>query len=165
MMTIRPLHQNADTALVADLFHRAADYILLESGRPPGDAEVQDFFTGAPPGTDPAKSLHRGLFAPDGHLIAMAAVVFGFPNPDDAYLGLLLIDPAHRGKRLGQQMLDHICAAAKTQGAHRILIAVLEENTKGHRFWSKMGFTEEMRGAPKQIGDKIHVQIRMTRPL
>lgn len=162
---IRPLHQNADSPLVADLFRRAADYVLLESGHNPGDAEVQDFFTGAPPGTDTAKSLHRGLFAPDGQLTAIAAAIFGFPNPDDAYLGLLLIDPAHRGKRLGQQMLDHICAAAKTQRASRILIAVLEENTKGHRFWSKMGFTEEMRGPPKQIGVKTHVQIRMTRPL
>ncbi len=162
---IRPLHQNTDTAIVSDLFHRAADYVLLESGHPPGDAEVDDFFNGAPPGIDPSTSLHRGLFAPDGQLVAIAGAIFGFPNPNDAYLGLLLIDPAHRGKRLGQQMLDHICTAAKAKGATRLLIAVLEDNIKAHRFWSKMGFTEEMRGAPKQIGIKTHVQIRMTRPL
>jgi GNAT superfamily N-acetyltransferase len=158
---IRTLHQNVDTAIVTDLFHRAADYIMLESGYPPGDAEVTDFFTGTPPGIDPSKSLHLGLFAPDGQLVAIAGAIFGFPNPDDAYLGLLLIDPAHRGKRLGQQMMDHICAATKAQGATRLLIAVLEENTKAHRFWSKMGFTEEVRSQPKQIGRKTHVQIRM----
>jgi ribosomal protein S18 acetylase RimI-like enzyme len=162
---IRTLYQNTDTAIVADMFRRAADYVMLESGRGPGDAEVQDFFTGAPPGIDPTKSLHLGLFAPGGQLVAIAGAIFGFPNPDDAYLGLLLIDPAHRGKRLGQQMVDHICAATKAQGATRILIAVLEENTKAHRFWVKLGFTEEMRSQPKEIGLKTHVQIRMTRSL
>ena len=162
---IRSLSARTDTAIVADMFRRAADYVMLESGQGPGDAEVDDFFNGAPPGTDRSKSLHLGLFAPDGQLVAIAGAIFGFPNPDDAYLGLLLIDPAHRGKRLGQQMLDHVCTDTKAQGATRILIAVLEENAKGHRFWSKMGFTEELRGAPRQIGIKTHVQIRMTRPL
>ncbi len=162
---IRTLHQNADTAIVADMFRRAADYVLLESGHSPGDTEVQGFFTGAPSGIDPAKSLRLGLFAPDGQLVAIAEVAFGFPNPDDAYIGLLLIDPAHRGKRLGQKMLDHIFAAAKALGATRILIAVLEDNPKGHRFWCKMGFTQECQSQPKQIGLKTHVQIRMTRHL
>lgn len=162
---IRTLVADADFDIVRDLFIRAADYVLLAAGQLPGDAEVSDFFTGAPSGTDPAKSLHLGLFAPDGQLVAIAGAIFGFPNPDDAYIGLLLIDPDHRGKRLGQHMVDHICTATKTQGAARILIAVLEENEKAHRFWSKMGFTEEMRSLPKQIGTKIQIQIRMVRPL
>lgn len=162
---IRTLFAATDTDIVRDMFNRAADYVLLESGHPPGDAEVTDFFTGAPPGIDATKSLHLGSFAPDGQLVAIAGAIFGFPNSDDAYIGLLLIDPAYRGKRLGQHMLDHIYAATKANGATRILIAVLEENTKAHRFWSNMGFTEEMRSQPKQIGVKTHIQIRMARPL
>lgn len=161
---IRTLHQATDTAAVADLFQRATDYVLLESGQPPDGSQTEDFFTGAPAGIDPTTKLHLG-YDLDSQLVAMAEILFGFPNPDDAYLGLLLIDPAHRGKRLGQQMLDQVCTAAKAKGATRILIAVLEENTKGHRFWSKMGFTEELRGTPKKIGLKTHVQIRMARPL
>jgi GNAT superfamily N-acetyltransferase len=162
---IRHLHQNADTASVTDLFTRAADYVLLESGQAPGAAQTHSFFTESPPKTDPATSLRLGQFLPDGQLVAIAEVAFGFPNPDDAYIGLLLIDPNHRGKRLGQQMLDHIFKSAKAKGATRILIAVLEENTKGHRFWCKMGFIEEMRSQPKQIGLKTHIQIRMARDL
>lgn len=161
---IRSLHQNVDTAQVTDLFHRAADYVALESGQAPDDSQTESFFNDAPPGIDPATKLHLGWFL-DSDLIALAEVLFGFPNPADAYIGLLLIDPAHRGKRLGQQMLDHIFPAAKARGATRILIAVLEENAKGHRFWSKMGFAEETRSLPKQIGLKTHIQIRMTRPL
>ena len=162
---IRALHAGTDAVIVTDLFSRAADYVILESGQVPDTGQTQNFFTGAPPGIDPTTSLHLGLFLPDSQLVAIAEVAFGFPNPDDAYIGLLLIDPAHRSKRLGQQMLDHVFTAAKARQVTRILIAVLEENTKGHRFWCKMGFAEEMRGPPKQIGHKTHVQIRMARPL
>ena len=161
---IRTLHQNTDTAAVKDLFHRAADHVLLEPGRPPDASQTANFFTGAPPGSDPSQSLRLGLFIQDA-LVAIAEVGFGFPNPDDAYLGLLLIDPYHRGKRLGQQMVDHVFTATKAQGAARNLIAVLEENTKGRRFWAKMGFTEERRFPPRQVGLKTHVHIRMARPL
>ena len=161
---IRQLHKRLDSAQVTDLFSRAADYVQLETGQTPDAAQTIDFFTEAPPGIDPGTSLHFGHFE-HGELIAMASVAFGFPNPYDAYIGLLLIDPEHRGKRLGQQMLDHICQAAKARKATRILIAVLELNPKGHRFWSKMGFIEERRGPPKQIGLKTHVQIRMAKSL
>lgn len=162
---IRPLHQATDTALVTDLFARAADHVLLESGTIPNASQADDFFNQSPPGIDPATALRLGHFLQGGVLVTITEVAFGFPDPQDAYIGLLLIDPAHRGKRLGQQMLDHIFVAAKAKGATRILIAVLEENAKGHRFWSKMGFEEETRGPPVQIGLKTHVKIRMTRPL
>lgn len=162
---IRNLSATADTEIVRDLFARAADYVLLESGHLPSDVEVADFFTGGPPGIDKSKSLHLGLFSATHQLVAISEVIFGFPHVDDAYIGLLLIDPAHRGKRLGQTLVDHIFTATKAQGATRILIAVLEANTKAHRFWSKLGFIEELRSQPKQIGLKTHVQIRMARPL
>jgi GNAT superfamily N-acetyltransferase len=162
---IRDLQQMPDSAAVTDLFTRAADYVVLESGQPPDAAQTHDFFTKAPLDIAPETSRHLGFFLPDGLLVAIAEVAFGFPNPDDAYIGLLLIDPAHRGKRLGQQMVNHIVTAARARHATRILIAVLEDNPKGHRFWAKMGFIEELRSKPKQIGLKTHVQIRMARPL
>ena len=164
-MIIKPLQAASDSAAVTDFFARSADYVHLESGQPPSHAQTTDFFTEAPPGIDPATSQHFGLYLADDALAAIATVAYGFPNPDDAYIGLLLIDPDHRGKRLGQQMLDHIFLAAQQRQATRILIAVLQENTKGHRFWSKMGFVEEMRSQPRQIGLKTHVQIRMARAL
>ena len=164
-MRIEPLQAATDSAAVTRFFRLAADYVLLESGQPPSAAQTEAFFAEAPPGIDPTTSQHFGLYLTDGHLAAIATVAYGFPNVEDAYIGLLLIDPDHRGKRLGQLMLDHIFAAAKTRKAARILIAVLEENTKGHRFWSKMGFVEELRSPPNRMGLKTHIQIRMTRPL
>jgi ribosomal protein S18 acetylase RimI-like enzyme len=162
---IRTLAPETDTAAVRDLFARAADYVLLETGEPPGDAQTTHFFTSAPPGIDPTTSLRLGMFLPDGQLVAIADLAFGYPNPDDAYIGLLLIDPNHRGKRLGQQMLGHLFAAASARKAKRILIAVLQDNPKAQRFWQKMGFIEERRSEPTQMGSKTHVQIRMAMPL
>jgi ribosomal protein S18 acetylase RimI-like enzyme len=162
---IRALTPETDTAALRDLFARAADYVMLETGQPPGDSQITGFFTGAPPGIDPATSLRLGMFLPGGQLVAIADLAFGYPNPDDAYIGLLLIDPNHRGKRLGQQMLGHVFASASTRKARRILIAVLEDNPKAQRFWQKMGFVEDLRGPPTQMGSKTHVQIRMTMQL
>ena len=162
---IRPLDAATDAAIVTGLFRRAADYVLLETGLPPDASQTDDFFTVSPPGIDPATTLRLGHVMDDGLLVAIAEVAFGFPQPDDAYIGLLLIDPAHRGNRLGQRMLDHIFGAARARGATRILIAVLEDNPKAQRFWSKMGFTEETRGPPRQMGVKTHVQMRMARAL
>jgi ribosomal protein S18 acetylase RimI-like enzyme len=162
---IRALAAETDTAAVRDLFARAADYVLLETGQHPDDAQTIDFFTSAPPSVDPATSLRLGMFLPSGQLVAIADLAFGYPNPDDAYIGLMLIDPTHRGKRLGQQMLGHLFAGASASKARRILIAVLEDNPKAQRFWQKMGFVEDLRGPPIQMGRKTHVQIRMTRPL
>ncbi len=162
---IRALDPETDTAAVRDLFARAADYVLLETGEPPDDARTIDFFTGAPPSIDPATSLRLGMFLSGGQLVAIAELAFGYPNPDDAYIGLLLIDPNHRDKRLGQQMLGHVFAGASARKAKRILIAVLEDNPKAQRFWQKMGFVEDLRSAPTQIGSKTHIKIRMTRRL
>jgi ribosomal protein S18 acetylase RimI-like enzyme len=158
---IRALAPETDSAAVRELFARAADYVQLEIGELPSDAQTIDFFTSAPPGIDPTTSLRLGMYLPGSQLVAIADLAFGYPNPDDAYVGLLLIDPNHRGQRLGQQMLGHVFAAASARKAKRILIAVLEDNPKAQRFWQKMGFVEELRGPAIQMGGKTHVQIRM----
>lgn len=162
---IRDLDAATDTAIVADLFKRASDYVLLESGSPPDGSQAEDFFTEAPPGIDAATSQRFGFFSDDDCLVAIGQIAFGYPERRDAYLGLLLIDPDHRGQRLGQQMMDHVFAAARVRHASRVLMAVYAENTKAIRFWQKLGFTEDMRSEPTLIGRKTHIRLRMSRPL
>ncbi len=97
MTVIRPLSPETDRAAVRALYDRAADYIDLETGLVPDDALVEEFFTDAPPGGDPAAGLKLGLFS-GPRLDAIADLAFGWPEPDDAYLGLLLIAADRRGR-------------------------------------------------------------------
>jgi GNAT superfamily N-acetyltransferase len=164
MTTIRPLDPVDDRADVANLMTRAADYIDLESGLVPGEAQVEDFFTDVGPGCDLSQSLKLGLFT--GHrLDAIADVCFGFPDPDDAYLGLMLFAADRRGLGLGPLFLAHVIEAARARGAPRLLLAVLEANPRARAFWERQGFRAVLTSPPMPLGNRSHVRIRMERPL
>lgn len=164
MTDLRPLGPD-DRAAVADLLARAADYVLLETGQPPGDATLEDFFSDAPPGIDPATSLRLGAAAPDGRLAGIAELAFGWPAPHDAYIGLLLLDPAARGQGLGRTMVAALRQAAIARGATQMRAAVLDSNPRGLAFWQREGFTTETVIEGVARGQRTHRMHRLLRPL
>lgn len=160
----RPLHASADRTAVADLVGRAADYVVLETGLPPDDAFVDEIFYGVPPGMDPEAVIALGLYR-GPVLDGVASIAFGWPEPADAYLGLMLLDPKVRGQGLGPVLLDASLAAARQRGATRMLLAVLDENPRARVFWERMGFAHLLTVPPGPIGAKIHIRHRMGRML
>lgn len=161
---IRDLTQ-ADLPAVTALFAAAADYTLLEQGQPADPAaQAAEFFGDAPPGIDPATSLRLGLF--DGaRLLGKADVAFGYPEPADAYIGLMIFDPAARGAGHGARLLHEIEARARARGATRLLIAALEANEKGRAFWTREGFALQQLFPDRAYGAARHTVYRMTKPL
>lgn len=160
-MDIRPLHPTRDFAILRGLFDAAADYVELESGAPPSDQTVTDFLQDRPPNTGPEAAHHFGLF--DGaDLVGAMGMLFGYPDPSDAYIGLLILDPAHRGGGMGAQAVHHAADFARHHSATRLLVAVLEENPKGRAFWDRQGFTLE-KTFPAGAGG--HIRHRLTRAL
>jgi hypothetical protein len=99
-MMMRLLLPTSDRAVVARLFVRAADYVLLEDGRAPDKATTDDFFDGRPLNVGADDALHIGMFDAD-HLLGILGVVFGYPDAADSYIGLLLLAPYARGKGVG----------------------------------------------------------------
>jgi GNAT superfamily N-acetyltransferase len=164
MTLIRPLSPQTDRVAIRAFFDRAADYVDLETGLPPDDALVEEFFTDAPPGGDPATSLKLGLFT-GPRLDAIADLAFGWPEASDAYLGLLLIAADQRNRGLGRVFLDRLLTEARARNAPRLLLAVLSANPRGMAFWQREGFSEVLRGPPTRMGQRTHVRIRMERRL
>lgn len=162
-MKIRPLSED-DRAALADLYARAADYVMLETGAPPCETTLDDFLTGAPPGIDPVTSVRLGAEGPGG-LLGIAEMAFGYPQPRDAYIGLLLLDPAARGRGLGRAMVDRLMGIAVARGADRMLIAVLQDNAGGMAFWRAQGFMPEKVIPDVDYGTRRHTVHRMTRAL
>lgn len=129
----------SETPLVAAFYREAPDYWLLAEGGVDPDRQAAEFFTDAPPGCDPRLSHRLGLFL-NGRLSGVAEVSYGFPEPDDAYLGLMLLGPWARGAGHGRAFLARVKALARARSARRLYLAVLEANSRGRAFWNREGF-------------------------
>ncbi|GGW33428.1 hypothetical protein GCM10011452_22450 [Gemmobacter lanyuensis] len=161
---IRDLTRETDLPAVEALFRAAADYVRLESGAEVDGTQAAAFFTDAPPGIDPATSLRLGLFMAD-RLVGKVDVAFGYPMEQDAYIGLMIFDPATRGQGLGTRLLREVETRARQRGATRLLIAALEANEKGRAFWQREGFVLEQIFPDRVYGALRHNLHRMVKPL
>jgi len=162
MSHIRSLDPEADLTAVAAFYEEAGDYWHLADRKPPDQQKARDFFTDAPPGCDPARSQRLGLFI-DGRLCGVAELSFGFPEPDDAYLGLMLLAPRLRGQGYGHRLTAEIVARARAAGSPRLFLAVLDANPRGRAFWEREGFRDT--GVFRQDDETGHVIRRMVRLL
>jgi GNAT superfamily N-acetyltransferase len=161
---IRLLDPVHDRAAVDDLFRRSADYVRLERGQEPDTALTDEFFTDTVPGGTLAEALKLGLFIGDG-LQGIADVGFGFPEPGDAYLGLMQFAKDVRGQGLGAAFLRDIEQRARIRGAPRLYIAVLHANPRGRAFWDRHGFTVAVPDRTVTLGTLTHLADRMVKPL
>lgn len=164
MTVIRALDPAKDRDAVMAVYRAATDYVLLETGAPPEDGLADEFFADAPPGGDPADGLKLGLFDGDD-LVGIADVAFGWPEPRDAYLGLMILAPQARGRGLGAAFLRYVEAAARARHAPRLLLAVLDENPRGTAFWQREGFVVVKSFPPVRIGQRDHIRHRLCKGL
>jgi GNAT superfamily N-acetyltransferase len=134
---IRPLNPVQDRGAVARLLLDAADYYHLWLGHDPGPEQVEEVFTACPPNCDPTQSHRLGLFL-DGQLAGVAELSFGFPVPEDAYLGLMILAPSARGQGHGSAFIAHVETLARP--SQHLYLGVLHANTRGQAFWAKQGF-------------------------
>jgi GNAT superfamily N-acetyltransferase len=160
-MRIRELFPT-ETALVAQFYREAPDYWLLAEGRLNASDKASDFFTDAPPNCDPAASDRLGLFI-DSRLSGVAELSYGFPDPGDAYLGLMLLGPWAQGAGNGKAFLAHVEALARKRHALRLYLAVLDANPRGRAFWLREGFTGT--GLTRRDAITGHLVERLVKPL
>lgn len=166
-MLIRSLHPTDDLTAVTALQTEAQDYWLLAEGHCDPGQKAAEFFTDCPPGCDPAQSHRLGLFHQDPCsrpiLSGIAELSFGFPAPDDAYLGLMLLAPHRRGNGAGAVFLAAVENRARAAGSSALYLAVLESNPRGHAFWQRMGFAPT--GVSAHHPDSGNTLHRLVKPL
>jgi len=160
-MDIRALHPIKDRQIVGAVFATAADYVTLETGAAPDDKTVVEFFDERPPSVGPDDALHFGLFEDDNPM-GLLGICFGYPEPTDCYIGLLLLCKDARGLGFGPKALAHATNVARARGMKRQLVAVLDENPKGRAFWNREGFVLDQTFAPT---DDRHTRHRLIRAI
>ena len=153
---IRTLDPVGDFEAVWALYSQAHQFWCMTDRKDPTRATAEAFFTDTPPGCDAALSARLGFFEQD-QLVGVVEMSFGFPKPEDAYLGLMLFEPMSRGRGLGPQFLRHCEGLARAKGCPRLYLAVLEENTKARAFWEANGFEATgLSGFDSETGHTLH---------
>lgn len=162
-VVLSPLDLERDLDAVEAIYCRAADYLALESGLRP-DMAARAFFEERPPAGAEAP-FKFGVTGDDGALIAIGDLAFGYPEAHDAYLGLLLLVPEARGSGLGKAIFGEVKRIAVLGGASRLLVGVLDANTRARAFWERQGFSLTRTSGPLVFGKRLHVVHRFELPL
>lgn len=161
---IRQLHPDTDLPAIVAFYTDAADYWLMAEGQLDAAQKAADFFTDTPPGCNAADSHRLGFF--EGNiLVGLAELSFGFPDPKDAYLGLMILAPRCRNRGLGQTFLAHIEAVARDAAAPNLYLAVLEKNVRGAAFWARMAFRPTGHSGTSTTDHLTHSLHRLVKPL
>lgn len=126
---------------VLDLAERAADYVTLEIGRAPDLDFVMDFFEAVPPGLT-TNDLFTFAVMQESAMLGVICAAQGYELPDDWWVGLVLLDPAFRGRGAGHNVVQLIKKNARGAGMNMLKLAVLEANPRAMQFWKREGFVE-----------------------
>jgi len=89
-----------------------------------------------------AADLARGerYFIAEEDSTAIACVAYESPGAGLAYLNRLSVLPAHRGRGVGANLVQHIVQVARSNAVHTISIGVIGEHVDLQRWYAKLGF-------------------------
>ena len=133
-----------DAASFLEVFRGTPSFVFPTDGRAPTEAEVSAMMSKVPSGRT-AKDVFIHAITVDDILCGCSVTVRDYPNPNAAYLALLLIVESAQGKSLGPRVLQHIESEAKSWGCSSLLAAVDSRNERALKFWLREGFVEQFR--------------------
>lgn len=159
-----------DIPALQDLFERCIDHFELHDGGPPEPDSAEIEFGDLPPGRSIADKHLHGIVDPHDHdrLIGIVESVTGYPDDLTWYLGLLLIDPKHRGSGLGRAAVEAFESMAIGAGFAQVRLSVIAPNDAGRRFWHRLGYQLDTVVADRpfwRLTHDVHVLTRPLRPL
>ena len=65
----------------------------------------------------------------------------------------IVVDPVHRGRGVGQMLLDATVAALSTRGAHQIVLSTADRNPTAQRLFERAGFRRTMIEMTRDLKD------------
>ena len=155
--------QPEDKAILQRLLENCADYFDLVNGLLPTGSEAQELFEAKPPTKTLNDKLVIGLWNSATKLIGVLDAIRDYPQPDEWFIGLFLIDPAYRQNGIGQQTYQAFEHWAVKRGAKYIGLGVVEQNACAFEFWQRLGFKIVEKRLPKRNGNQESVIIVMRR--
>lgn len=129
-----------DCKTVEKLCEKCSDYYILHEGVLPSIEDVNEVFMALPHNKSYEDKFVLGVFKFDNKLVGIVDIVRDFPTAGEWMLGLMLIDPDERGNGIGKIVHKALSEWAINLGAKSFRIGVIQENHKGIKFWSGLGY-------------------------
>ena len=95
-----------------------------------------------------------GLFTADRTLVGVLDAIMDWPDDGTWTIGMLLLDPAHRGAGTGSAFFAAFAEWASSEGARGLRTALTSDDTRGAAYAVRLGFTEENRVENYDAGGK-----------
>ncbi len=157
-----------DLPNIQTLFTTCSDFFDLVYGNTNLNTEARALFTDCPKGKTPADKLLIGLhhreYTPSKNLIGLLELIKHYPNYEDWYIGLLVIEPSQRNKYIATTLLQQLATALKNQSAKKLKLIVQKQNHQAIHFWQKHGFTIE-KETVQELPTKSNIVLHMTKIL
>ncbi|HTS21936.1 MAG TPA: GNAT family N-acetyltransferase [Casimicrobiaceae bacterium] len=142
----------AEMAALQCVLEAAPAYFQTVSGTLPGSAEAQSTFTSLPPGKTYADKFVWGLYSGDA-MIGCADVIRGYPVPESAVIGLLLLAQDRQRRGLGRAFAALVeSRIASWPEILRFRLGVVASNGGALVFWRKLGYRETGEIRPTHSG-------------
>jgi GNAT superfamily N-acetyltransferase len=125
------------------LLDRAGDYFEVATGKMPASDEARRAFVAGPSGKAVNDKRIIGIFNQEKQLVGVLDAITDWPTDRVWTMGILLLDPAVRGRGLGAATLLAYEAWARGQGATGFRTAVVSHHTPGLRFLERAGYERE----------------------
>jgi GNAT superfamily N-acetyltransferase len=135
--------EGQEIAALQRVLEGAGSYAERVTGHPPGHGhgDAQRLFSNVPEGVDYEHTFVWGVLAA-GKMVGVVDVIRGWPNPDTALLGPLLLTDAYGGRGLGRRAYAAVEEQVRSWPEIRSLrAAVVATNSAVLPFWERMGFS------------------------
>ena len=81
--------------------------------------------------------------------------MIGYPFPGEFYVEFLIVDSSLRGNGIGRVLMDEMEAKARAAGASRLTLDVAAKNTRGQRFYERIGMVRVPDWPPSRFGRRV----------
>ncbi|AUI72620.1 GNAT family N-acetyltransferase [Companilactobacillus alimentarius] len=135
--TVRPL-VTSDTEIILKLNQSNPLYFKY---CPPAISRpmIRHDMTVVPPHTSKDDKYYLGFFDGD-KLVAMLDLVLNYPEKENVWIGLFMVDAKYSGKGIGTDIMNEIFTALSAEGFKEIGLAYAKGNPQSEHFLAKIGF-------------------------
>ena len=126
-VTLKALTKD-DLPLLQVLLEKCFEYLTFQDEKPVKPSAAQDLFDAKPNGAEENDKVLLGIFTDQKQLVGVFDLIKGYTGPRTLSLGLMLLDPTSRGKRIGNKAYKLLEEWVINQQFNKVRLGVLFGN-------------------------------------